>query len=201
MALVVKHNSTADGDPLIDGDDWNANHTLTGGGTFRIPKLVESKTFDGGSATTTFSSLNGDADGDYFLVGKILMATYNTPYLNLRLNADDGSNYYRRDFYVEDTTTFNVEAPAAETSYRLTALAHNGTTEHQIDINIQSHTSFERLITGFTWVNKRTREGRRQYHHGVWDSNSNITSITIYGSANFDSGSVLKLYKMVDLTI
>lgn len=198
MALVVTHNSTADGDPLIDGDDWNANHTLTGGGTFRIPKHIETKTLAAGSTTTTFSSLNGDVDGIYLLKFNILLtATGVDRTLNLNINGSSSN--------MGSTRLLGTDSGVGYTSTSSIILGANGWAKDGPiwgECNIHATSGVIRPING-GWNHFATDKSHAmvQSYTGYWDNTTdNITSLTCVISGGSFSG-WFKLYKMVDLTI
>lgn len=198
MALVVKHNSTADGDPLIDGDDWNANHTITGGGTVRIPVLIETKTLSAGTTTTTFSSLNGNNDEEYLIKGEIQYAGTSSGdnWLKLSPNASD-SNCKSVGFWVDSGG--HGQLTGQDYFYIAGNLSQNNPPVSFITtFNAKSggvaRVMMSNMIVGTTKINM-TRTG------GIYnDTSTNITSLVVsLGSGSF-SGTI-KLYKMVDLTI
>ncbi len=194
MAVVVKHNSTADGDPLIDGDDWNANHTITGGGTFRIPKHIETKTLSNDTGYT-FSGLNGDTDGEYFVT------------FDLFVNSND------------ERAIWLIPGGATASDFDGKDWTENGGVDGDgYGFLIASTTWSKQLMRGAITIHpktgyRRTSYGTRFAVHGdtshviihsrsVWkDTATNITSLVLgIGASNTMTG-VVKLYKMVDLTI
>ena len=197
MALVVTHNSTADGDPLIDGDDWNANHTLTGGGTFRIPKHIETKTLDAGSTTTTFSSLNGDSDVEYLCEFNLTI-----------INGSGGAGL----IWKPNNSSSNQDA--VQHRYHNTWDGYSGGNVSRLVY--QGTTGDTIYCSGYFIFNAKTGSIRTWRGHstgyissptlghsnsGVWtDTETNLTSIVILPEVGTFSGTI-RLYKMVDLTI
>jgi len=198
---VVTHNSTADGDPLIDGDDWNANHTLTGGGTFRIPKHIETKTLSDAS-TTTFSSLDGDADEEYLLVVNVSLTRNSKAHSNLQIKPNN--------------QTSNQNGTARETITSGATSTSSAWGEPLIWVGSTSGSETGK-VTGETYIYAKSGSNRNFAAKwvrtgasltaitslvGRWtDTSTNITSLVI---APTDGGTVtgkIKLYKMVDLAI
>ena len=198
MALVVTHNSTADGDPLIDGDDWNANHTLTGGGTFRIPKHIETKTLSDAS-TTTFSSLDGDADEEYLLVINVSLTRNSQAYSNLQIkpnNQTSNQNSTARET-IGSGATSTISASLIWVGSTSGSETGKVTGETYIYAKSGSNRNF-----AAKWVRTGASLTAITSLVGRWtDTSTNITSLVI---APTDGGTVtgkIKLYKMVDLAI
>lgn len=196
MALVVTHNSTADGDPLIDGDDWNANHTITGGGTFQIPKLIETKS-PSNDSSITFSNLDGDTDEIYLCEFRLIItlgsggASLIWKPNNLTTNQDAVQHRYHNTW--DGYSGGNIS--------RLVYQGSNG--------DVITCSGFFKLYakTGL----KRTWSGQSVGHSsnptlghnnsGVWtDTSTNLTSIVVLPDSGTMTGEI-KLYKMVDLTL
>jgi len=198
MALVVTHNSTADGDPLIDGDDWNANHTLTGGGTFRIPKHIETKTLSSDS-TTTFSDLDGDSDLEYFLVADVSLTRQNKTYSNLQIKPNNQTT--NQNGTARETVGSNATVTIADPSIWIGSTSGSETARVNSETYIYAKTGGNRNFYS-KWVRTGASLTAITSLVGRWtDTSTNITSLVI---APTDGGTItgtIKLYKMVDLAI
>lgn len=196
MALVVTHNSTADGDPLIDGDDWNANHTLTGGGTFRIPKHIETKTLSS-ATSTTFSDLNGDTDKIYLVDFRLTISLGDGGAGLIWKPNDSADNQYSVQHRYHNTW----DGYSGGTVSRLVYQGSNGDTIYCSG----GFTFYAETGTPRTWRGQSTSyisaPTLGHNNSGAWtDTSTNLTSIVLKPDVGTFTGWV-KLYKMVDLTI
>ena len=199
MALVVTHNSTADGDPLIDGDDWNANHTLTGGGTFRLPVLIESKTLAAGTVTTTFSDLDGDSDVEYFMWFNLVSADGLKQ--KMYFSGDTTDSHYdgmEQGFWTGGTWNTGEIKPFFVDYNSTAGMGCYGTCL----INAKTG-NYRPVITKSITFGSQSDLPHPINNIFQWeDSSTNITSITInHDDADHGFSGSSKLYKMVDLTI
>lgn len=197
MALVVTHTTVADGDPLIDGDDWNANHTLTGGGTFQIPQLIESKTGISAQSSVTFSSLNGDSDEVYLIRYGVTLSNQDTAFCLQPNNSSTGLKSATIQMY----TSGAVGGTYDTTIWLGTSYATN-TALIQGDVLLNAKSGTYR--GGFCKSNTIGSGGSHPVQNNTnfqWsDTSTNITSLVFLPNAGTVSGWI-KLYKMVDLTI
>jgi hypothetical protein len=197
MAVVITHNSTADGDPLIDGDDWNANHTITGGGTLLVPQLIESKTLSAETTTTTFSSL--DLFTDKLLYGQFDLDIVNNGserMINLQFNSDTTSGNY-------DNTQIHI-------AYSYFGVQHNwggnqvvmrgwgtGNTNLRGYFKVRGKSGYRKLFECFSGTPTSERfESILNWN----DTTNNVTSFTLTISDGSMSGSI-ELYRMVNITL
>lgn len=200
VELDITHNFIAGEGTLVDDGDWNDTHKVSGGGTLRVPQLIEEKVITSPVASVTFSGLNGDSDGDYFLIGKVKLATGNNSSVKLTINGDTGNNYYNNRIYMENNNGINGEYYNTS-SVRVSIGVVNGVSNHLFELKIQANTTFRRFIQGNSFGDKNTYEARKHSLMSVWNSSANITSIEIIGDTNIDVGSIIKLYRMVDLVL
>ncbi len=190
--VPIKHDSIADGDPLIDGEDWNANHEIS---NIKGWELIEEKTLNSGTTTTTFTNLNGNVDLEY-LVEYELNITSGDNTIVVRPNNDSESNYVGT--LLEDyNTTGAVYSKAA------LVLASTGWNEATFAwgkglINPVSGRK-RSLLNECIRLPNSTSNSAWTKTWGYWtNTTDNITSLSIVATSGSFSGKI-RLYKKIPL--
>lgn len=97
--MPIKHLLTADGDPLVGEDDWNANHAIT---NMLGYELVETITESSGATTFTFSGLTSEYGTEY-LIDYILKAVSGDTTISIIFNGDNTSGNYGTYMQLQET--------------------------------------------------------------------------------------------------
>lgn len=199
MAVTITHNTVADGDPLIDGDDWNANHTITGGGTFRIPQLIESKTAAAGATTLSFTSLTGNSVTQYFIRYDGILSISDAAF-RMNFNGDTGNNYVSGSSIQRNSG--DLQAYGSTAAYILIGGTPWSTTTPQTGIDIFINpVSGVRRIAHARAVMAGSNYTVQMFGYGQWTNTADeMTSIT-FTPANGSFSGVFSLYKLVEITI
>lgn len=198
VELDINHNFIAGEGTLVDDGDWNDTHKISGGGTLRVPQLIEEKVVSAGSTSVTFSGLNGDVDGEYLLEYDILINGAGDYPVHLRFNSDDGANYSSNvlQYYASTGTITNFAY------LRSGATGWNEISRVHSKIYIHPTTGIKRRIRGeFEIVPASTDNMAWNQVWGYWKNTAdNITQIRLIPITATISG-VARLYRMVDLVL
>lgn len=95
-----------------------AGQASGGSGSGSAMALIDSIEISTAVTTHTFSGLDGNTDLSYIIKGVVVNALGGTPAIQMRLNADSGTNYGRAGVQV-NTTSFNGVYAQNETSFAL----------------------------------------------------------------------------------
>ena len=156
--------------------------------------LIEKKTVSGGAVTDlTFSSLDGDTDGVYLVVGTISNATGSSGRIHLFINGDttDG-NYTTQRFKAENVTL----STSRENDARLGGLQANDDIFFLAWVQ-RTAQDFGKVISNC--INDQGTSTFREEGYIATDSTiSNITSITLHSTvaSAIDNDSTVSLYKL-----
>lgn len=167
----------------------------SGGGAMT---LIETKTVTGSAVSTlTFSGLDGNADGYYQLMGKVISGDNSVGiYAGVRFNGDTTTNEHK---YYEQWTN----AAADGDNCRLAYISQSNTTKYgTFTAVIYPKTGLQRSL-----VSQASGFGVTQYafsrigYEGIYKNTAtNITSLELMGSsANlYGVGTIVSLYKIAD---
>lgn len=198
VELNIDHSFIAGEGTLVDDGDWNAHHLISGGGTLRVPQLIEEKVVSAGSTSVTFSNLNGDADGEYLLEYDIIITGGGDYPVHLRFNSDDGANYSSNvlQYYASTGSITNFA------HLRSGATGWNEVSRVHSKIYIYPQTGIKRRIKGeYEIVPATTDNMAWDKVWGYWKNTAdNITQIRLIPVTATISG-VVRLYRMVDLVL
>ena len=174
-------------------------------GTFKIPQLIERRVISSGSPVSysTFTGLNGNADGEYVLKFNIYKNGTGDIQFLLQFNGDTGYNYAGQVKSFIDTGGSVTEDPASlsEQILRVGETRWNAVNWVSGEAGIEPVSGKPRWVRGkSSFMATQAASGFNTFS-GFWNNTgSNITSLTFRTTSSTYYGTI-ELVKMVDLVI
>jgi len=189
--LMIYQTDGTEGFYYFNGTSWKAVAEKT---SYTTWVMIDEVTLAADAANITFSGLNGNADGEYKIIGQFKCSA--TANVLLRLNNDMTTNFYQYS-----TLSHSGSNPSGSTGF------HNGfyigyaTTNNWTicDGVLQSHNSRPRILNNqslYDVVNGSGVNNLRVYFNSLWRNTSdNITSLVITPNAgSLSAGTHVELW-------
>lgn len=196
--MQITHTKIPTEEDKVTLEDWIADHNIEGGGTFKLPQLIEEKTLSAGTTTVTFSNLDGDNDKEYYIIGDVFIVSGGGDRIitikpnNITTN-QAGIRVYHFNYPALDRTSIST-LQFAMNGWGADSYCHS-------EAKLIAETGKPRLYSNHTIDGIVGSYKGGQMIKAEWNENStNITSLVFAIDGGSFSGTI-KLYKMVDITL
>jgi hypothetical protein len=151
-----------------------------------------------GSSTTTFSSISGSYKSLQIRINGIIPTGTSNSIL-IQFNGDTATNYSFHQLYGNNGTA--GAAGSASTTYMVASGYPYGSavdsypTGAIVDIHDYASTTKNKTIRSFSgWEHNAATTGEVCLHSGLWRNTAAVTSIRVWSSVNFGTGTSIALY-------
>jgi len=185
--FTVKSNNASGSSPL-SGSSSAVTPTVPPTNFYNIATLSGS-----GVSTVTFSSIPSTYKS--LQVRVIAKNTTGNDDVLVQLNGDTGSNYAFHYLYGNGSTAA-AGAGASQTYMNIPAISPNSTTNYGVGVfDLIDYTSTTKYKTARTFTgNDRNGSGNIWLASGLWMSTSAVTSMTLYSTNTWSTGTSFALY-------
>lgn len=152
-------------------------------------KKIGTETLPSANNSITFSNIPGSYT-DLVIVGHQTAAT--NCEIGIRFNGDSGSNYDQN--FVSGVSPFSVIKGSHGTNNQIYLIWTQGTLPASWTGTIINIFNYANTTTYKTMLSRLGGKNESNNNSGTWKSTAPITSVTVFGSSNFSTGSTWTLY-------
>lgn len=180
-------------------DDTRYVNMLVGNSAY-LPPSYESiaSASPAGASTTTFSSISGSYKSLQIRINGIIPTGTSNSIL-IQFNGDTAANYSFHQLYGNNGTAGANGSPGTTymvaSGYPYGSAVDSYPTGAIVDIHDYASTTKNKTIRSFSgWEHNAATTGEVCLHSGLWLNTAAVTSIRVFSSVNFGTGTSIALY-------